>query len=1621
MATVYERRGGEIVVNTTTQDHQDWAQIVYLTDGRFVIVWRDRSGVGADPLGHSIRGQIYNADGTPSGGEFLVNTTLAGSQTQPAMFALPTGGFVVAWTDINTSNDSNIRAQVFDAAGSKAGGEIAVNSHVPGAQTLAGGTALADGTFVLTWTDSTAEPTVPNTGDSPIGVRMQRFDAAGAPLGVETQVNTTAVYEQSMSRVAALPGGGYVIVWRDLGTKSGIVGQMFNADGTKSGAEFMVSTVVTNTQSTPSIATLAGGGFIVTWTDGSHIGGDTSYTAIKGQLFDSAGAKVGSEFLVNTNTSGYQDSSFVSALPDGGFVAVWTTTTETATGDGNGAAARGQFFDANGAKVGAEFLVNVAIVGDQYAAGVGVGPNGLTFVTIDAGASSGDGSGAAVKLSHFIVAPGTEAADTLSGTQFADTVNGFGGDDVLSGLAGDDQLKGGDGVDQLFGNEGADFLDGGAGNDALDGGIGADLLAGAGGDDLLDGGDGADTLLGEAGSDTLLGGADNDLLDGGTGLDTLDGGAGDDQLYVNADGPGEEKADGGTGVDTLFFSLPANGAAGLTYSRTANPAGGFNGWISDGAGYLLTFTGIERFNLSGSGANDELAGGDLDDILIGAGGNDILRGFGGADQIIGGAGIDTLIGGAGDDTYLDHEAGDTVIEEANGGIDQIRTTALNYTLPDNVEWLRGMASVAQQLTGNTLDNTLIGTNYNDILDGGAGADRMFGGYGNDIYYIDNIADTISEDLFGDGGIDEIRTSLAVFSLTSVYNVENLTGVLATGQTLTGNEFNNTIRGGAGNDTIDGGAGFDRMEGGAGNDTYLVDQPNDVIVELAGGGTDEVVLSSGWFVLPDHVENGRIAVGGSGSITGNALDNILRGTDSTDHLNGGAGADTLIGGKGWDYYTVDNVGDVIVEEEDTAPWADMEGYGDHVTTSLADYTLRWDLERLEGTSVQQRLVGNDKANYIGSGGGNDTLIGGKGNDHYSIYAGDIIIELEGEGIDTVSVSGGNYTLGDTLERLSGQSSSGQILTGNRFNNYISASSGNDTLDGAGGADTMEGGSGNDIYYVDDAGDTVFERANGGTDEVRTALAAYVLPAEVERFTGLSASGQSVTGNTLSNTVTGAGGNDIFFLYQGGSDLVRRGGTDIVSGGDGDDLVHFGNTLTAADQIDGGAGNDTLTLQGANINLTLSATTIRFVEKIVFLSHADTSLGLEAAAAFNYRMVTNDQTVSAGGLLTIDASGLDAGEALIFDGSAELNGRFAMTGGAGADNLRGGAGNDLLDGGAGIDRLTGGLGNDIYVLDDLGDVVVEGAGEGIDEVRTSIGSRYDYTALYTLAPNVENFTGTSSAGQGVFGNALNNVFKMGAGDDLLVVWEGGDDAVFGGAGGDFLFYGGAFTNADSTDGGTGYDIVALLGNYTVTFDADDLVGIEHLVGYSSGNPANPYSYNFTMIDANLAAGRNMMVEGLSLTASETFVFNGSAEKDGSFNARGGLANDTITGGGGNDQIYGNFGADVLKGGGGRDLFEYYAAGESTAAAPDTILDFTKGDWINLWNIDADGNAANGNSAFRWIGSGGFTHSAGQVRAYQDGTDALKWIVEADINGDGAADLTIHVFTQPGFVWSASDFVL
>ena len=128
------------------------------------------------------------------------------------------------------------------------------------------------------------------------------------------------------------------------------------------------------------------------------------------------------------------------------------------------------------------------------------------------------------------------------------------------------------------------------------------------------------------------------------------------------------------------------------------------------------------------------------DTLKGADGDDWLEGGDGADKLYGDAGADDMIGGLGNDSYYVDNVGDVVTELAAGGTDEVRVTLASYTLGTEVENLTGTATTGQALTGNALNNTIIGDagadtlsglDGVDTLKGGAGADRLIGGAGND--------------------------------------------------------------------------------------------------------------------------------------------------------------------------------------------------------------------------------------------------------------------------------------------------------------------------------------------------------------------------------------------------------------------------------------------------------------------------------------------------------------------------------------------------------------------------------------------------------------------------------------------------------------------------------------------------------------------------------------------------------------------------------------------------------------------------------------------------------------------------------------------------------------------------
>src|SRR5437016_336373 len=120
--------GSEILVNTTTLRQQYDPTVATFADGRFVVAWADDSASGGDTSTAGIRARIFNADGTTSTSDFLVNTTTFDAQELPTITALPDGHFVVAWRDYSqTGGDRSstaVRGQVFNPDGSKSGGEF---------------------------------------------------------------------------------------------------------------------------------------------------------------------------------------------------------------------------------------------------------------------------------------------------------------------------------------------------------------------------------------------------------------------------------------------------------------------------------------------------------------------------------------------------------------------------------------------------------------------------------------------------------------------------------------------------------------------------------------------------------------------------------------------------------------------------------------------------------------------------------------------------------------------------------------------------------------------------------------------------------------------------------------------------------------------------------------------------------------------------------------------------------------------------------------------------------------------------------------------------------------------------------------------------------------------------------------------------------------------------------------------------------------------------------------------------------------------------------------------------------------------------------------------------------
>jgi Ca2+-binding RTX toxin-like protein len=420
-----------------------------------------------------------------------------------------------------------------------------------------------------------------------------------------------------------------------------------------------------------------------------------------------------------------------------------------------------------------------------------------------------------------------------------------------------------------------------------------------------------------------------------------------------------------------------------------------------------------------------------------------------------------------------------------------------------------------------------------------------------------------------------------------------------GETLTGTSGADVIRGFGGNDILIGLEGADQLEGGIGDDTYYIDNPGDLVIELAGQGFDAIYTSVSYALAAGSEVEWLSASTNYGietiHLTGNELANLLIANEGDSVLNGGGGADVMIGLGGHDVYYVDNVGDQVRES--------AGGGYDAVYTSVS-YTLAAGAEvewlssstnygaeaiALTGNELANVIIANEGTNVLNGGGGADILIGYGGNDAYYVdNAADQVREAAGGGFDAVytTVSYG-LAAGTEVEWLSTSTVYGIeaiSLTGNEYNNYLLANEGANLLNGAGGADVMIGYGGNDTYIVDSSGDVVVGGAPaGGFDDdrlrdgelrarrrsrARMALLALT-PSTAPARSTLSGNefGQfRCSGNAGANILDGKGGNDAADRRAGADTFAF---TTALGGGNVDTITDF---VAGTDkiQLGGGAG-------------------------------------------------------------------------------------------------------------------------------------------------------------------------------------------------------------------------------------------------------------------------------------------------------------------------------------------------------------------------------------------------------------------------------------------------------------------
>lgn len=1229
--------------------------------------------------------------------------------------------------------------------------------------------------------------------------------------------------------------------------------------------------------------------------------------------------------------------------------------------------------------------------------------------------------------------------DTISGGAGGDILDGQAGTDLLFGGAGDDTYVY-DGVDVIYegGNAGTDgilfrglssgaangqsvdlaaieaagLLFGSVENITLDAATNSTLNFNAAGNSLnnrIQGNQGNNLLEGRDGNDTLLGGAES--LGGADGIDTLEGGAGDDTYLVRS-------------TDDVIFDVDGNDTikVSATATRITDDNGSLVGFTDQTFTYVMRSTsvietlvlgeiglsevdqrlldnrndpdilaatgrvaiagpnqdfdavaGLGNNLIVGNAGNNDLTARAGNDTLQGGEGNDTLRADSGSDTTAGVAGDSRLEGGKGDDTYLLFREGDVVIELANEGTDVIRTSVVDVTLTAGsfVENIELTGSLDLDVTGSDSANTIVSNDGNNLVVAGGGNDQL----DQRSNFLDQVLSVLPRDV-----INYLKFTDADGNYDFAKVLSAIQAILPTGVSLPEGDADDVLRSLAERAVLLAEAeliianlpadlraeyfesDFEIAQG------ELAPQPFRLIVDEVLGTLNISRSNDVFEVVADRiaVENGGAAtqldaiydalpkdllnlllIDDSPIVTaqfGATGDFFFSQIEVVNRINDLLPFGLDIGGRA----TISDLSDIanrvaelqeydliigqLTDEQFTAFAAQEDGFnapidfrsavteilGEVRDIQLSFYNAvlsrRSDLDNLDERTERDKLVDSLDPDIV--------------RDIFAIRFADIDGSLSTLIADATD---GRVSLTDGV--------TDQLIADlrNRLDN-------NDV-------DTLQGGEGDDTYFINDRADVVTELANQGTDTIVTTLEDFTLGANFEVLVLESGTIGGIN-NGADGTLRGNAENNYLVSGQGADTLEGLGGDDTYVVNDTSDVIQ--EALNSG--VDRVLSSETFTL-GANIeNLQLT------------------------------------------GVSDIDGTGNSLGNVIIGNDSDNR-----LDGGEGADSLEGGRGNDTLISGEDliVDTLDGGFGDDTYRLSGLfssvEDIIIDAGGN--DTIEMAAFGRLDAFQISGAIENITLFDGGSGgttidvdgnfAANRILGNGELNIGQGFGGNDTIT----GGNIVLGGTGNDVLggnrMYGGegndTFQVSDNSQlvaDSSGTDTVEA----SVTYVADaglralliDLLGesdsttrttAEMLASAQSIAAADGFSSSisntfFTFLQEIQSISVDS-IENITLTGEGTIdaTGNGAANtikgNDAANKLEGGAGNDTLEGNGGNDTLDGGEGADQLSGGAGDDTYIIDDSDTITEAADggtDTVFsdsDIDLSSFSNLENATLSGS--------------------------------------------------------------------